>query len=114
MNCIWLILQSLKSPVGSHYRFRLLLQMTKIVLIQTSLSKEFTFLVNKNKREGSERNRLDIDASLSRIFAVKLDRPDKEGQLCYLYEPTGVLTIKAKSPNKAYHDAHSSKDRRFL
>ena len=114
MNCIWLILQSLKSPVGSHYRFRLLLQMTKIVLIQTSLSKEFTFLVNKNKREGSERNRLDIDASLSRIFAVKLDRPDKEGQLCYLYEPTGVLTIKAKSANKAYHDAHSSKDRRFL
>ena len=72
------------------------------------------FLVNKNKREGSERNRLDIDASLSRIFAVKLDRPDKEGQLCYLYEPTGVLTIKAKSANKAYHDAHSSKDRRFL
>ena len=33
-------------------------------------------LMNKNNSVGSERNRLDIDGSLSNILAVKLDRPE--------------------------------------
>ena len=33
MDTIWYILQALKSPIGNHYRFRLLFKVAKIVLI---------------------------------------------------------------------------------
>ena len=35
-------------------------------------------LVNKNKNESSERNRLDIKGSLSSILTVKLERPESQ------------------------------------
>ena len=52
------------------------------------------YLVNKSKREGSERNIYDVDRSLTSTFAVKLDRSDKDDEMCYGYEPTGTLIIR--------------------
>ena len=41
-------------------------------------------LVNKNRNESSDRNRLDIERSLSLILTVKLERPESK-EKCYLY-----------------------------
>jgi hypothetical protein len=63
-------------------------------------------LVNKNKSENSDRNRLDIERSLSTILAVKLDRPESEFN-CYDYSPSESLLKDAKKATKKYNDSHS-------
>ncbi len=79
MDVIWYLIQQLKSPIGNCYRFSLLFQVARLVLItphsNAGIERVFS-LVNKNKSEGSDRNRLDIERSLSSILAVKLDCPE--------------------------------------
>ena len=110
MDTIWYILQSLKSPVGNHYRFRLLFEVAKIVLLtphsNASIERVYS-LVNKNKRAGSERNRLDIDGSLSSILAVKLDKPESDFK-CYEFKPSNELLLSAKTATRRYNKEHSS------
>ena len=52
-------------------------------------------LVNKNKKEGSDRNRLDIEGTLSSILAVKLDQPEAFSK-CYEFTPGLNLMSEAK------------------
>ena len=51
--------------------------------------------MNKNKQQGTERNRLDIEGSLSSILAVKLDRPESKF-VCYNYRPDESFLVSAK------------------
>ena len=80
------MLQNLKSPAGNNYRFRTLFEVALLVLItphsNAGIERVYS-LVNKNRPEGSERNRLDIDASLSSILAVK----PRGGGGDYIYFP---------------------------
>ena len=52
-------------------------------------------LVNKNKSEGSDRYRLDIEGTLSSILAVKLDQPEAFSK-CYEFAPNVKLISEAK------------------
>ena len=52
-------------------------------------------LVNKNRNESSDRNRLDIERSLSLILTVKLERPESK-EKCYLYKLDKELLRNAK------------------
>ena len=74
-----MVWQEMKSSVGNNFRFHNLIEVAKIVLItphsNAGIERVYS-LMNKNKSEGSEKNRLDIDGSLSSILAVKLDRPE--------------------------------------
>ena len=63
-------------------------------------------LVNKNKKEGSERNRLDIDGTLSSILAAKLAISDTKDNPCYKFKPDDKLIGAAKKAIKFYNDAH--------
>ena len=80
MDTIWYHLQSLKSPVGNISR----LKVARIVLLVPHSNagiERFYSLVNKNKNEGSERNRIEIDGSISSILTVSknvLFQPSKQ------------------------------------
>ena len=69
----------MRSPVGPNYRFKLLFEVARIALTishsNAGIERLFS-LVNKNKNEGSGRNRLDIEGSLSSILTVNLERPE--------------------------------------
>jgi hypothetical protein len=64
MDVIWYHLRQLKNPVALNIRFRLLFEVARLVLLlpnsNAGIERVFS-LVNKNKREGSDRNRLDIE-----------------------------------------------------
>ena len=71
MDTIWYMLNNLKSLVGNNSRFHLLFQVAKLILVtphSNSGIERFYSLVNKNKEQGTERNRLDIEGSLSSIW----------------------------------------------
>ena len=76
IGIIWYYLYQMKSPVASNYQFRLLFNVAPLVLVKphsnAGIERVYT-LVNKNKAEGTDRNRLDIEGSLSSILTVKLD-----------------------------------------
>ena len=98
MDTVWYLLQEMKSSVGNNLRIHNLFEVAKIVLITSHSNaciERVYPLVNKNKSEGSERNRLDIDGSLSSTLAVKLDRPK-----CYNCIPSETLMGKAKRATK--------------
>ena len=85
MDNVWYLLQEMKSSVENNFRFHNLFEVAKIVLITPHFNaciERVYSLVNKNKSEGSERNCLDIDGSLSSILAVKLDRHESSFK-CY-------------------------------
>ena len=98
MNTIWYMLNNLKSPVGNNSRFHFLVQAAQLILTtpHSNAGIEWVYsLVYKNKRQGTERNRLDIEGSLSSILAVKLDRPESTFA-CYNYRPDDSLLVSAK------------------
>ena len=84
MDVIWYYIKQLRNPIASNVRFKLLFQVASLVLVlphsNASIERVFS-LVNKNKREGSARNRLDIEGSLSSILAVKLNRPESVSKM---------------------------------
>ena len=110
MDAIWYMLNNLKSLVGNNSRFHLLFQVAKLILItphsNSGIERVYS-LVNKNKRQGTERNRLDIEGSLSSIFAVKLDRPESKFA-CYNYRPDESLLVSANKATRLYNEAHCS------
>ena len=79
VDVIWFYLQKMWSPVGPNYQFKLLFEVAQIVLTiphsNTGIYHLFS-LVNKNKNESTDRNRLVIEGSLSSILTVKLERPE--------------------------------------
>ena len=114
MDAVLYLLQEMRSSVGNNYRFHNLFEVAKIVLItphSNAVIERVYSLVNKNKPEGSERNRLDIEGSVSSILAVKLNRPESSFK-CYTYIPSEALREKAKRATKKYNDAHCSKNPR--
>ena len=111
MDVIWHQLQELTSPAGDNFRFRLLFRVALLVLItphsNAGIERVYS-LVNKNKPEGSDRNRMDIDGSLASIIGIKLGRPESE-TCCYQYEPSTQVLEAAKKATKEYNDKHCKK-----
>ena len=110
MDVIWYLIQQLKSSEGNCYRFRLLFQVARLVLItphsNAGIERVFS-LLNKNKSESSDRNRLDIERS---ILAVKLDCPESFSK-CYNLTPSEKLIVDAKKATTKYNNLHSNKDK---
>ena len=81
VDVIWYYLEKMRSPVGPNYRFKLLFEVAGIVLTiphsNAGIERLFS-LVNKNENESSDRNRLDVEGSLSSMFTVKLERPESK------------------------------------
>ena len=99
----------MRYPIGNESRFGLLFKIAEIVLIvphSNACIERVYSLVNKNKRMGSERNRLDIDGSLASIIAVKLDRPESDAK-CYEFVPGSELLCSAISAINNYNRLHS-------
>ena len=65
-------------------------------------------VVNQNKNESSDRNRLDQDKTLSSVLAVKLDRPDTSSDLCYEFQPNNKLLGMAKIAVVNYNKEQSN------
>ena len=82
------------------FRFHHLFKVAKIVLItphsNAGIERVYSLV---NKKSGSERNRLDIDGSLSNILAVKLDRPESSFN-CHNNITSEALMGKAKRETK--------------
>ena len=113
MDTIWYMFNNLKSLVGNNSRFHLLFQVAKLILVKphsNSGIERFYSLVNKNKEQGTERNRLDIEGSLSSILAAKLDRPESKFA-CYNYQSDESLLASAKKATRLYNEAHCSKSK---
>ena len=107
------MLNNLKSLVGNNSRFHLLFQVAKLILVtphSNSGIERFYSLLNKNKEQGTERNRLDIEGSLSSILAAKLDRPESKFA-CYNYQSDESLLASAKKATRLYNEAHCSKSK---
>ena len=109
IDVIWYYMYQMKSPVGNNYRFRLLFNVARLVLVtphsNAGIERVYA-LVNKNKAEGSDRNRLDIERSLSSILAVKLDQPEAFFK-CYDFKPDAKLLAEAKKATTKYNNLHS-------
>ena len=112
MDVIWHQLQELSSPAGDNLRFRLLFRVALLVLItphsNAGIERVYS-LTNKNKPEGSDRNRMDIDGTLASIIGVKLARPESAESCCYKYEPSQKVLDAAKKATKNYNAEHCKK-----
>ena len=79
LDTIWYHLYQIKSLIGSDYRFRNLFNVARLPFLtlhsNVGIERVYSF-VNKNKKEGSDRNKLDIEGLLSAISAVKMDQPE--------------------------------------
>ena len=88
----------MKGLIGSDYRFCNLFSVTCLVLVtphSNAGTEHVRSLVNKNKKEGSDRNKLDIEGSLSAILAVKMDQPESFSK-CYDFKPSQKLLKEAQ------------------
>ena len=69
MDVIWHQIQEMKSPAGDNFCFKLLFRVAVLVLItphsNAGIERVYS-LANKNKGEGSDRDRMDIDVKLGR------------------------------------------------
>ena len=93
----------MKSPVASNYRFPLLFNVARLVFVtpHSNAGTERVYsLINKNKAEGTDRNRLDIKGSLSSVLAVKLARPEAFFK-CYDFKPDEKLLHDAKKQQES-------------
>ena len=98
-------IQQLRSLAGNNQRFELLFKVAKLILItpHSNAGIESVFsLVNKNKSAASNRNKLDMEGSLSSILAVKMERPESQ-EKCYCFKPSEELLISAKKATYTYH-----------
>ena len=84
--------------LGRKQRFELLFKVPKLILItlHSNAGVERVFsLVNKNKSAGNDRNKLDIEGSLSSILAVKMEWPESQ-EKCYCFKSSDELLNSAK------------------
>ena len=109
MDVIWYHLNQIKSPIGNNFSFNLLFHFASIVLMiphsNAGIERDFS-MVNKNKNESSDRNRLDQGKTLSCILAAKLDR-SKAMPRCYEHKPQKELLHKAKKATMEYNQEYS-------
>ena len=74
-------IQQLRSLVGNKQRSELMFRIAKLILVtpnsNTGIERLFS-LIKKNKSASSDRNRLDIEGSLSSTCAVKTERPSEK------------------------------------
>ena len=111
MDIIWYHLYQMKSPVGNNFRFHNLFYVARLVLVtphsNAGIERVYS-LVNKNKNETSDRNRLDIERSLSAILAVKMDKSEAFYR-CYDFKPDKNLLKEAKKATNNYNKEHCNK-----
>ena len=92
-----------ESSVGNNDRFRLLFNVAQLVMVSPHSNagiERVYALFNKNKSEGSDRNNLHIEGTLSSILAVKLGQPETFSK-CYEFTPdVKLLSEVEKSNNK--------------
>ena len=103
-------LDNMMSPAGENYWFRLLFRVAVLVLVTPHSNAGFGCLyslVNKNKPQGSDRNRMDIDETISSILAVKLACPESKCN-CYDFRPSKYLIRIAETAATRYNKEHSS------
>ena len=90
----------MKSVVGNNERFSLLLKDGLVVLLtphSNASIERVVFVVNKNKSEGNDRSRSDIEGCLLSILTVKLDGSESVSS-CLDYDPDDSYY---KQPKKA-------------
>ena len=110
LDTIWYHLYQMKSLIGSVYRFRNLFNVARLVLVtpHSNAGIERVYSpVNKNKKAGSDRNKLDIEGSLSAVSAVKMDQPESFSKCCD-FKSRQKLLKEAKKAATKYSDSHSS------
>ena len=109
INILWYHLQSMKSLIGNNKKFYMLFEVARIVLLiphsNAAIERLFS-LVNKNKNDSSDRNRLDQDAALSSNLAVKLDCPASDSALCYEFQPDKELLNMAHKATVTFNKEH--------
>ena len=101
---MWYHIQQLRCLAGNNLRFELLFKVAKLILITPhsngGIERVFS-LVNNSKSTGSDRNRLDIEGSLSSILAVKVKRPESQ-EKWYCFKPSDELLNSAKKATYTY------------
>ena len=107
MDTIWYHLYQIKSLIGSDYRFRNLFNVARLPFLtlhsNVGIERVYSF-VNKNKKEGSDRNKLDIEGLLSAISAVKMDQPESFSNVITLNPVKNCLRKQRKLlPNAMAH-----------
>ena len=99
--------------IGDNFRFHLLFNVTRLVLItphyNASIERVYA-LVKKNKTDSSDRNRLDPKGTLSTILAVKLERPEERCK-CYHNKSEKSLLSEAKRATTRYNNFHHTEKR---
>ena len=105
IHTLWYHIQQLRSLAGNDQRFKLLFKIAKVILItpHSNAGTERVFsLVNKNKSAGSNRNRLDIEGSLSSILANTMERPESQ-EKCYCFKSSDEVLNSAKKATYTYN-----------
>ena len=97
-------LSQFKNPAASNFLSSISRARLVLLLLPSLVLRVFS-LVNKNKREGSDKNRLNIEGSLSSTLAVKLNEPESV-QKCYEYNPDSDLLHEAKKATTKYNREH--------
>ena len=105
IDTLWYHIQQLRSLAGNNQRFELLFKVAKLILKtpQSNVGIERAFsLVNKNKSADRDRNKLDIEGSLSSILAVKMELPESQ-ENCYCFKPSDELLNSTKEVTYTYY-----------
>ena len=98
--------------IGDNFRFSLLFNVARLVLVtphSNACIERVYALVNKNKTDSCDRNRLDPEGTLSAIISVKLARPEERCK-CYEYIPEKHLLTQAKTVTTKYNNLHVNAD----
>ena len=104
IDIIWYYLHQMRSPIASNFQFQLLFNVARVVLVTSHSNagiERVYALVNKNKAEGTDKNRLDIEGPLSSFLAVKLARPEAFFK-CYDFKPDEKLVHDVKKATRKY------------
>lgn len=109
MDVLWWYIGELKEPGTRTPRFAKLSQIARLVLIipHSNAGPERVFsLVRVNRND--QRNRLNYDGTLTSALTVKMDRPDRNDNPCYKYEPTAALLDRVPKVTREYNIEQSS------
>ena len=105
IDTLWYHIQQLRSLAGNNQRFELLFEVAKLILktphSNVGIERVFS-LVNKNKSADMDRNKLDIEGSLSSILAVKMELPESQ-ENCYCFKPSDELLNSTKEVTYTYY-----------
>ena len=106
LDVIWYYLRKMRSPVGPNYRFKLLLEVSRIVLTiphsSAGTERVFSYLLTRIKMR--------VQIEMSSILTVKLERPESKEKR-YLYKRDKELLRNArKTTIKANIKDHTAQD----